>query len=271
MFLYFQLLFPKNFTFIIMKAKVKDLHKLLGTLSEKFGETISKRGLMLISENIGITSNYLYKNIYNPIEKLKDLDEIGLNEDILGKVCKPLGFNSYPHFVQMMDRKADDQLLTFVGSYYSYVRMNASSPVLLRSPVKIWEEQKQFFWELRGPKITYSGKIERSHGCMFILMKSKEGKTFYHVYKIGQSKSPVVLQGVFSGVSTAFDPIGGRAVLVKVNDEYKQLKNENLKLSDLRKPGTFASKELAFYFKAFHENNLSIRNSIAFNKTDLVG
>jgi hypothetical protein len=120
-----------------------------------------------------------------------------------------------------------------------------------------------------GPSWTYEGDLKIKHGCLFVLLVSPEYKSFYHIYKIGTRREPKVIQGIFSGVSTVFDPIGGRAVLLKVNQPFSALKNQAFKYEELIQSPMPENQRLAAYFKDYSKNNLSINKVVSFGIEDL--
>jgi hypothetical protein len=143
--------------------------------------------------------------------------------------------------------------------------MNANETVLLQSPVRIFYRNGKYVFEQHGKDNTFEGEIRSDNGCLFILMDSKGGKSFYHIYKIGPVKSPKVMQGIFSGVSASFDPIGGRVVLVRVNEEFSKLKS-----AKIESPAKDRDLKIIFsYFKEYSMNNLALGRSAAFSLEDL--
>jgi hypothetical protein len=253
------------------KVKVEHLHKLLHALCEKTGLGLSVKELEAISVEVGYTNiDYLYKKVYNPITKKRKNDTIGLHTSLLDRAAQYLKYTDFRNFVADIE-PADPQVMSLVGNYYSYVRRNAAEGYILRSPVKIEKRNDgRIGFQLQGPSHTFQGELYSRHGCIFILMKAEEGKVFHHIYKIGERKSPRVLQGVFSGVSTAFDPIGGRAVLIRTDDSYTSLKNANLSVNELRKSKAPGEKQIAIYFKDYHNNNIAPARSSTFNLDDLM-
>lgn len=103
---------------------------------------------------------------------------------------------------------------------------------------------------------------------MFILMKSESGKQLHHVYKIGIREKPQVLQGIFSGVSTTFEPIGGRVVLVAAREPFVKLEGKELTPMELKKSGDLGTR-LARYFESYDGNNLRINPVVSFGENDL--
>lgn len=254
------------------KVSVRHLRELLNHIAAKNGDvTLTKKNLQTIAEEItGIGGDYLYTKIKNPIKKLKDSDSIGLRDDQLDLVAKYVGYATFTDFVKSLSKTTDNQLDSLVGNYYCYVRMNALETVVLRSPIRISKTNDgTFLFELKGKLNVFSGEIENRHGCLFILMRANDGKEFHHVYKIGTRKKPNVLQGIFSGVSTAFDPIGGRVILIHTDESYTSLSNQRINYDSLRKSKDSDEKKLAIYFKEYAKNNLASNKARTFGIDDL--
>jgi hypothetical protein len=253
-----------------MKIKVRHLHRLLFLLSEKTREPLDRSGLRNIAAGIGgISEDYLYKKIFYEIRNLDSDFEMSLRDAQLNSVARFLGYKNIVSLISAFEAPADVQLKSLVGNYYLYVRQNSGRGMVFQSPVKILESEEKFILKLKGPSWTYEGDLKIKHGCLFVLLVSPEDKSFYHIYKIGTRREPKVIQGIFSGVSTAFDPIGGRAVLLKVNEPFASLSNQAFTLDELNKDGAPESKTLATYFREYSRNNLSINKVISFGFEDL--
>jgi hypothetical protein len=255
-----------------MEVSVSHIDYLLDSLSDKTKQPLDLRGFSEIGEQIdGISQKYLYENLYRENEKAKKNGEITINLqasklDILSKF---LGYKNYRAFTEQLDKPIDKILLELVGTYYSYVRRSDGEGVLFRSPVNITQKDGKVWLQLKGPRWNYNSVVELENGCLFILLKSDGGKIIHHVYKIGTREKPAVLQGIFSGVSTAFDPIGGRAILIRIDEEFSKLKNVELKVVDLKKSKSVTDRKLAEYFSSYDANNLSINKIVTFTIDDL--
>ena len=250
--------------------KVRHLHRLLLQLSEKTKEPLDRAGLRNMALEIGgISEDYLYKKIFYEIKHLKDDFELSLRDAQLNSVARFLGYNNIGSLLTAFDTPVDDQLKSLVGNYYLYIRQNSSKGLIFQSPVDIRESDGKFMLRLKGPSWTYEGEVKIRHGCLFILMTSTENKSFYHIYKIGTRRDPKVIQGIFSGVSTAFDPIGGRAVLIKTDEPLATMKNQAFTREDLSNSPRPEGKIIAAYFRDYSKNNLSINKVISFGLEDL--
>jgi hypothetical protein len=253
-----------------MKIKVRHLHRLLSLLSEKTNEPLDRTGLRNIAAEIGgISEDYLYKKIFYEIRHLDGNHELSLRDAQLNSVARYLGYKNALAAVSAFERPVDEQLLSLTGNYYVYVRQNSSKGLIFQSPVEIKETDGSFVLRLKGPSWTYEGDMKIKHGCLFVLLESPEAKSFYHIYKIGTRRQPKVIQGIFSGVSTAFDPIGGRAVLLKVREPFSALKNHAYSTDDLAHAPFPEGKTIAHYFRDYSKNNLSINKVVSFDIEDL--
>jgi hypothetical protein len=253
-----------------MKISVSHLDRLLFLLSDKTKESLDRAGLRNIASQIkGISEDYLYKKIFFVIKDMKKETTISLRDAQLNSVARFLGFKNFRAFASAADTPVNEQLRTLTGNYIAYVRQNSTQGLIFESPVEIKESAGRFIMRLKGPSWVYEGELEVKHGCLFVLLAAPEKKSFYHIYKVGTIRNPRVIQGIFSGVSTAFDPIGGRVVLLKANDHQQNLKNRAIPIADLKKSTVPEHKKLAAYFKEYTKNNLSINKVVSFGLEDL--
>ncbi|HEY9007199.1 hypothetical protein [Ohtaekwangia sp.] len=254
-----------------MLVKVYQLRKTLEDLAEKAEESLDWKGLQNIAiDKLKISNDdYLYKRIFNKIQGKKANDTINLHPGNLEVIAKYLGHRNFKLYLETLQGIQAPQLLNCIGTYYSYVRRNAEKGAILRSPVRIWNDKSKIAFELKGPGQKFTGNIQLKHGCLFILMEAKGGKAFYHIYKIGTREVPHVLLGVFAGVSTAFDPIGGRAVLIKKDIPYAELTNQTLDIPALQKSKQLEERRLAEYFKDYKNNNVASGKAYSFGLDDL--
>lgn len=253
-----------------MKVKVRHLDHLLTLLSEKTQEPLDRAGLRNMAMEIeGIGEDYLYKKIFYEIRNLGRDQELSLRDAQLNSLARYLGYKNMQALITALETPADEQLQSLAGSYYIYVRQNSVRGLIFQSPVEITSAGGRFTLRLKGPLWTYEGDLHIRHGCLFVLLISPESKSFYHIYKIGTRRSPNVIQGIFSGVSTAFDPIGGRAVLFKTDQPFSTLSNRAYTPEELETSPLSAHQKLARYFREYSKNNLSINKVISFEMEDL--
>lgn len=244
---------------------MKDVYikTLIETLAEKTGTDLSWKGFEKMAEAISdkFDAKYLKYTLYEGKSVSKPRTA---NLDIIAKAA---GYKNYRTFCDGL--KSDPILGSMIGEYYSYVRMNKEKGKILRSPVVISMKDGQVHYFQKGGRLNYSGEIVKREGCLFILMRSEEGKSFYHVYRIGKRSAPEVLQGIFSGVTTDFEPIGGRAVLWRSTEPFNSLKIGKLDIADMQKSKQKDQKLLAAYFQRKETNNLSIKSAYTFGPEDL--
>lgn len=252
-----------------MKIKVKYLHRLIDELVRKHNVINEKKGLEDIADKIGITTTYIYKKIANPVDKLKQNDSIGLRDGIVKKLLKDIGFETIRSFCEFVDSPVSRQASSLIGVYYCYVRRNTNESMLLRSPVHIFEKDKKICLLLKGGRTEYFGTVKVAHGILTIFIENKEGKFFNHVYRIGNMESPNVLQGIFSGVTSTLDPIGGRVVLERRKEKFTDLKTASIDINDEKQNASKSEKVLGRYFAKYSDNNLRVKKSTSFDLSDL--
>jgi hypothetical protein len=256
-----------------MEVGIHTIAKLLEALALQTGQSLDHKGFGVMSERVGglVSQRYLYDSLYLKLEKSREagLLHMNLQPAKLDEVSRFLGYESFQAFCRSQDIQQDPVLLGCVGVYYCYVRRNDSAGVVLRSPARLHIVDGRVRFDLQGPKWHYSGLVSIRHGCLFVLLESAGGKAFHHVYKIGQREKPQVLQGIFSGVSTGFDPIGGRVVLVRSTEVYGEMTHDTLEVSRLRKSKDPVEVALAEYFETYGDNNLQIKRVVTFGVEDL--
>ena len=250
-----------------MKITLQEIGRLLEDVSEKTGYPLEFSNFDSMAEEIkGVSGKYLYEKLYRRTERGKEEEVVTMHDNKLNCIAKFLGYKSIHQFLER--GKVDPVLRALERSYYCYVRRNSEETVVFRSPARIYSDGSDYFFELRGPKWIYRGSVTLVKGCLFVVMKSDSGKALYHVYKIGVREKPHVLQGIFSGVSTSFEPIGGRVVLVAMDQEYEKMEGKELAVEELKK-GPKTETRLAGYFDSYQENNLKIKPVVAFTEDDL--
>ena len=255
------------------KTKIEYIERLIAMLVEKTGETPDHAGFGYMSEKIGdgISQRYLYDKLQKRIDKAKEVEEeyVQLSLFKLDKIARFLGFKSFKDFQKSCDEPINTVLKSCIGTWISYVRRNSEHNVLYASPVLVYEENQKIWFHLKGPTWAYNGLLKYRNGCLFSLFEANGGKQFHHVYKIGNREDPQVLQGVFSGVSTANEPIAGRAVLIKQEKEFTSLENQALRLSEVLSSTSLVLRRLAEYFSNHQVNNLGISQVTTFDIDDL--
>ncbi|MBL3657374.1 hypothetical protein [Fulvivirga sediminis] len=255
---------PKKFT-------VKHLNMLLSDLSAKYNVQVDRYGLGVIADNTQLTQTYLYERIYQKCKKADEDVLLNLKPGYIDSLAENLGFNNFDHFVSSKSPDIHESLLAMEGKYYSYLRMNNKQQgYILQSPVEISHHiiEKKMIFLLKGPKRQYTGELSFAEGAMTALIRGDGGKMFFHIYKLGKTTAPDVIQGTFAGTSMGNDPIAGRCVLVKQSGD-NELINEKFSITDLNNSSEENYKALARYFKDFEDNNVSINHPTSYSIEDL--
>lgn len=255
-----------------MRAFISHLDELLYLLSVKTKLAIDVQGLKDMSEKVGLKEKYLYEYIYRKKEKARKAGEaeISVQSSRLDLMVQYLGFQHYAAFVRSLEQPTDPVLQGLIGNYYSYVRRNDDKGYLLRSPVRVFQDDHQLVFELHGPSWIYRGELKLVQGCVFVLLVAAGGgKMIHHVYRIGNREKPDVLQGIFSGVSTSFEPIGGRTVLVRVAEEFSLLTNAEATVEAFKSSAFDFEQAVAHYLKDYAANNLRIQRVTTYRTDDL--
>jgi hypothetical protein len=260
-----------------MEVKVEHIEKLLHALSARTRQPLDFHGFDKMSElvegktNANVSKRYLYETLFRKISQGKNRkgEKIKVQPYKLDKISEYLGHENFQSFIHAVDNPIHPVLKGSIGTYHSYLRRNSADGVIFCSPVKIIEADQKIQFQLKGPLQVYMGDVEFRNGCLFILMQTDNGKQFHHVYQVGQREKPDVLQGVFSGVSTAFEPIGGRVILIRTTEKFESLKNQQVEISQLKKSKNLQDRRIAEYFHDYLKNNISIRKAGTFGIADL--
>ncbi|GCC50106.1 hypothetical protein SanaruYs_03210 [Chryseotalea sanaruensis] len=261
-----------------MNIKVAHIEQLLLALAKKTRQSLDSSGFKNMSDvihkktNQNIDSRYLNESLHQKIEgaKKKGVQELKFQIHRLNQLAEFLNHDSFLEFIDAIEKPLNPILKSSLGVYYCYLRRNTEQAVILSSPVRIFETaEKQVVFELRGPDQTYSGNVVLKNNCLFILMQAQNGKEFHHVYRIGQKLEPKVLQGIFSGVSTSSEPIGGRVILIRTDMEYEIIQNQGTEITMLKNSKHLTERRIAEYFSNYTDNNLSLLKSMTFGIDDL--
>ncbi len=253
-----------------MKVSKEELSQLFDLLSSKTGESLNLTGFREMEFKIenGITQRYLYDK-YLTVQDISSHAEVSINETLLTAIIQYVGFENYREFQHFLQNPIPEVLKHCEGTWVSYVRQNSGNGIVYQSPVRIYEESNKMIFHLKGPSMVYQGEISFNNGCLFTTFKAQNQKQFQHIYKIGNSKHPKLMQGIFSGISSSNDPIGGRTILLRSDLGFNQLKNEQLSIDQMISSEDSSLKKMGEYFKDFHQNNLRLNPSMTFDIYDL--
>lgn len=251
-----------------MELTIQQVDKLLKAVSQKSGYPLEHSSLEDMAEAIGkgMSKKYLYELYRKVLHAKDDTSKIRPHDNPLNVLARYAGYKSIHHFLN--GTQEDPVLSGLVGNYYCYVRRNSEDTVVFRSPVRIGKSGGKYVFELRGPTWIYKGEMTTSEGCVFVLMRSESGKQIHHVYRIGIRQRPRVLQGIFSGVSTTFEPIGGRVVLTAAKEPFERMEGREITPEELKKDKALGTR-LARYFGKYEDNNLKIKPVTSFKEDDL--
>ncbi|UII26107.1 hypothetical protein LVD15_22820 [Fulvivirga maritima] len=250
---------------------VGQIKTLLIDLTAKYGLLADHHGLSSVWYDCGLNigERYLYE-VWQKCEK-SESEEISLAQHNIELLVNHLGYNNFDHFVSSKSPDIHESLLAMEGKYYSYLRMNNKQQgYILQSPVEINHNviEKRMAFLLNGPKRQYTGELSFAEGAMTALIRGDGGKMFFHIYKLGKTTAPDVIQGTFAGTSMGNDPIAGRCVLVKQSGD-DELSNLKFSIADLNNSSEENYKALARYFKDFEDNNISINHPTSYGIEDL--
>lgn len=253
-------------------AEAGHLKILLERALKKSGVRSTGKGFTTLAENIGkdMKDSYLQKKIYQKVNGAPKDRNIPLRDEYLDNISEYIGFSSYRDFVESLSAPPNPILVSCVGNYYSYIRMNnRKDTVILRSPARIFEGENGFEIELKGKANNFRGPLTLRESCLFVTLHSPVGKTIHHIYKIGTNKSPQLLQGIFCTVTSMFDPIGGRVILMRTKEDFNNL--SITEITDVKSEKDPDMKILFEYLKDFSSNNLSLSPATSCTIRDLAG
>lgn len=184
----------------------------------------------------GFKEDYLYRSLYL---KLGD-PPYGNRSIVVGKpayldtLAAYLGYRDFDEFIDQTEQPTPQQLVGCVGNWYYYTRESTGQDVLLRSPVRVWQEETLFFMELQGRHRYFQGELQFRQGGLFANLTAHTNEKQLHlVFQVGLAYTPALLQGVFSGYSSYFCPVAGRALLWRQAQPYEDLTIDRLDLRTL--------------------------------------
>lgn len=262
-----------------MQFNTPDIRRLLEEVTQKAGTGLdysslkSTRDVMIETlGNVSFRSDYLYKDILSKLEEAEAQRKvsIGLNKKYVDELVQFLSYASYRQFINIRDQLQYPMLESCTGSWYSYVRCNSGNPEIYVSPVKIFAEGKEIRMLLRGPVRSYEGVVRHEGGCLYALLESGMGKNLHLVFRLGlPQQRPEVLQGVFSGISSAGNPISGREILARQEKDFEQLTHKLYTIEELCKSKNEKAKLIGNYFAKKEKAILSAGNSSVFSWSDI--
>lgn len=250
---------------------------------EKSGKTYDRFGLSelpaiinseLPSQYKKVGDRYLYDTVYLSIEKaLKSKQEhIRLNRSCLDSIVNYIGFKNIEEFRFSQIAAIRDEMVPLEGAWYSIVRSSSGLPYILLSPVQIRiSDNHKAILKLKGPHRIYQGEIKWIGGSISTLITSEDKtKNLHLAFKVGVSKYPKVLMGVFSGVSTAGEPIAGKEILYKSKVPFEAMENAKIRIepTTMRKE-TIIPNSIINYLTDFDNCYFKITGTGTFDLEDL--
>lgn len=259
-----------------MQFESAHLMRLLDLLADATGQTLDGSGFRSMSEALQefrefpeTSARYLSEKLYQRLQRTEE-SVIRLQRDKVEKLCHFLGYQSFKEYSTQQFSPIDQRLQGCLGNWYSVVRCNSGRPDLLISPVRIFQKDHKVYLKLKGKHRVFLGELRLKGGCLFCLLDTGSNKELHLSFKIGMEIHPHVLQGTFSGVSSAEDPIGGRELLLRMEDnDFQDLENMKLNIEAARQSGDAKMNAVANYFQNYSSNNLKISNVSTFDLADL--
>ena len=122
---------------------------------------------------------------------------------------------------------------------------------------------------MKGPNRTFTGNLKYEGNCLCCHLVSQQDKDLHLVFYAGLEQNPRVIQGVFSGISSAGDPIAGREVLVRQDEKFNMLQNFRRPIQEMLESKSAEAQIIAMYFKNPEHNILKAGKASTFSIGDL--
>ncbi len=262
--------------------KTKHILSLLDKLAEKENESPDHYGFLKMSEalcqfyakeygaaedNEIITRRYLYEVYGESVKRVKEGREYSRRRiNLIDIIARYLGYPSFKSYVLSQEVEISAVLTSCVGNWWSYVRANAGE-MIFKAPVRIYQDSvnHKVYMELRSRERVFRGEVSEESGCLTTLLESGAGKKLALIFKLGNTRTVELLQGVFCGISSAGDPISGRELLLREKEQkYEEMQWISLDLNDAAEDARILS-----YFSQYAQNCIKIRGVSSFNLNDL--
>lgn len=260
-----------------MEIALDIANTLLGLAIEKGNRNWDRFGIIELSSLVNETlpaayrplgQRYLYDTVYLNIQQAKKAKEaiISVDRACMDSLAFYVGFQSLDDFVQHERPQLPKSASSIIGNWYSIVRCNSGRPDLLLSPVQIsLSENQEANFQLKGPHRYYRGKIKWIGSSISCFLESNDkAKTLHLAFMLGVAKEPKVLIGVFSGVSTSGLPIAGKELLLRAEEEFKNLRNQRIPIQE----GSLPDSILA-YFENYDSCYFKVQEASTFDFLDL--
>jgi hypothetical protein len=251
-------------------ANTRDVLSLLIELGEKTGQPHDHAGFGRMAELID-SDNISQRYLYDLYKKVNDLHTNGIETTrvrqlYLDDIAKYLGYTGFLQFSVHTHKKISDGLQNCAGNWWSFVRADTGEK-LYKAPVRIFRdaENNTMRMELKGRERVFFGEIIEKAGCLFIYLVSGAEKQLGLVFKIGVTKTINLLQGTFSGMSSAGYPIAGREVLIRETFfDY-----QSMEWSEVDIQCNELDQRLKAFFSEIKENCIAVKNITGFELNNL--
>lgn len=261
-----------------MKFKVKTLERLLIEATQKADKSLNFADLRDMTEDInrlvrkdksrGVTfgDKYIYDNIYRKFNKMDEEEDLNLNPKYVDTIARFAGYDNFREFEKSLtsipiDTEGNTELIEDLiercgGVWWSYVRSNSGQPELLVAPMRIFQEKGKVIIQMKGGSNIYQSDLTMKSNCLRCLLDGgNRGVTqIYMVMKLASAPQPMVLLGIFGGMSQGGMPIGGREVWVRETDQnacFEDLVHQRL---DMEEDKDKIHRNILHYFKDRKQN-----------------
>lgn len=216
-----------------------------------------------------VSGKYLYEKYGEALRAIEMKEKhIKCRLSILNTIAKATNFDSYTSFLQQFTFIQSSAHARFVGNWWSYARANAI-PALLKAPVKISSDAHGILqMKMKGGQNNFKGIVEIRANNLFCQLDAGNEKMFQIILKTGALERIQVMQGVFSGISSGFEPIAGREVFIK--EEELDFENMIWRSFPLNAKTHELHKHVLNYFKTYKGNCIRGGRSSTFSIEDLL-
>ena len=267
-----------------MNITVDIVKMLLNHSVKKAGKTPDRIGLLEATEVINkslpngykkLGSRYLYDTVFLSVKRAQDQQDstINLEQSLLDSLAAYLDFHGVDEFRSIQQPLVPQEAHAIEGNWYSVVRCNSGKDSVLVSPVMIETVNATTFLELSGPHRIYKGKISWTAGSFSSFLVSTDGVKVIHLaFKVGVAKQPIILSGVFSGISSSGIPVAGKELLVRSSEEYTEMKNRRVNIKKIKATESegLITAGIAKYFADFERSYIKVDSASTFDADDLI-
>lgn len=213
--------------FILQALLLKAANKTGVDLIHKHFTEISERMQRDFPDREAVSARFLYEYLYLKIIKAIQEEEEFLEirkEEYINLLARFVGYASYQDAWLALKQPISRVLQSCEGDWYFYVRESTGRNYVLRSPIKIWEENHEMRIGLNGKFRWFEGILTYKSGGLFAVLSDEDNEKELHlVFKAGIYRDAEVLRGVFSGFSSEGIPVAGKAFLVRQEEDFGNL------------------------------------------------